>query len=276
LAPAGRGRCRARCATRPRLRQTRANRPWVARGTAFSPDLPVAAKEFTLTTKETKTKDGKVVRPMTIKLTPPEGAAKDGKAATFVGTDPGLEHVADHAGTVVGEIGGKPASGTVTEVIGAQPTPDGLVLQVSLDLSFDGDPVAWGVGTNERFVTFRWRGGDIPYEMTMRSIVPAIPANAITYVTPISEMAVSGSVAAGLDAIFRVADGLRARGGAIDRGRGRAGRQGQGGEDRKDAALHLKGPGGKPLWFRSLPVETGEFRAAFRQPSPSAASAKLT
>jgi len=41
---------------------------------------------------------------------------------------------------------------------------------------------------------------DIPYEMTMRSIVPAIPARAITYVTPFSEMAVSGSITAGLDA----------------------------------------------------------------------------
>jgi hypothetical protein len=58
------------------------------------------------------------------------------------------------------------ASGTVTEVTGAQPTPDGLMVQVSLDLSFDGHPVAWGEGTNDRFVTFRWRGGDIPYEMT--------------------------------------------------------------------------------------------------------------
>ena len=58
------------------------------------------------------------------------------------------------------------ASGTVTEVTDARATPDGLRVQVSLDLSFDGDPVAWSVGTNDRFVTFRWRGGEIPYEMS--------------------------------------------------------------------------------------------------------------
>jgi hypothetical protein len=75
--------------------------------------LPVAAKELTLTTKETKTKEGKVVPPMTVKLVPKD--AKDGKAATFVGTDPGIGNVADFAGTVAGEIDGKPASGEFKE-----------------------------------------------------------------------------------------------------------------------------------------------------------------
>jgi hypothetical protein len=76
--------------------------------------LPVAAKDLTVTTKQTKTKDGKkVVEPMTIKLTPKD--EKDGKATTFVGTDPGLEHVADHEGTVFGTIDGKPARNTFKE-----------------------------------------------------------------------------------------------------------------------------------------------------------------
>lgn len=75
--------------------------------------LPVAAKEFTLTTKETKTKEGKVVPPLTIKLLPQD--AKDGKAAKFVGADPGLGNVADFAGTVGGEIAGKPSSGEFKE-----------------------------------------------------------------------------------------------------------------------------------------------------------------
>ena len=75
--------------------------------------LPVAAKEFTLTTKETKTKEGKVVPPMTVKLLPKD--AKDGKAAKFVGTDPGIGNVADFAGTVTGEIDGKPSSGEFKE-----------------------------------------------------------------------------------------------------------------------------------------------------------------
>jgi len=75
--------------------------------------LPVAAKEFTLTTKETKTKDGKVVPPMTITMRPKD--EKDGKAATFVGTDPGIGNVADFAGDVTGEIDGKPAAGEFKE-----------------------------------------------------------------------------------------------------------------------------------------------------------------
>jgi hypothetical protein len=75
--------------------------------------LAVAAKEFTLSTKETKTKEGKAVPPMTIKLLPAD--AKDGKATKFVGTDPGLGNVADFEGAVTGEINGKPASGEFKE-----------------------------------------------------------------------------------------------------------------------------------------------------------------
>lgn len=75
--------------------------------------MPVAAKEFTLTTKETKTKEGKVVPPMTIKLLPAD--AKDGKASKFVGTDPGIGNVADFEGAVTGEIDGKPSSGEFKE-----------------------------------------------------------------------------------------------------------------------------------------------------------------
>lgn len=73
----------------------------------------VAAKEFTLTTKETKTKEGKIVPPMTIKLLPSD--VKDGKASKFVGSDPGLGNVADFEGTVLGEIDGKPSQGEFKE-----------------------------------------------------------------------------------------------------------------------------------------------------------------
>lgn len=71
---------------------------------------PVAAKELTLTTKEAKTRDGKAVAAMTIKMVPKD--EKDGKATKFGGSDPGLGHVVDFEGTVVGEIDGKPAQGT--------------------------------------------------------------------------------------------------------------------------------------------------------------------
>lgn len=73
----------------------------------------VAAKELNLTTKETKTKDAKVVPPMTIKMLPKDEA--DGKASKFVGADPGLGSVADFEGTVLGEIDGKPSQGTFKE-----------------------------------------------------------------------------------------------------------------------------------------------------------------
>lgn len=74
---------------------------------------PVAAKELTLTTKATKTEDGKAVPPMTIKLLPKDESG--GKAAKFVGTDPGLGNVADFAGTVIGEINGRPSQGEFKE-----------------------------------------------------------------------------------------------------------------------------------------------------------------
>ncbi|MDX1962000.1 MAG: hypothetical protein SFX18_02530 [Pirellulales bacterium] len=73
----------------------------------------IAAKEFVLSTKETKTKDGTVVAPMTVTLSPVDTA--DGKAAKFVGTDPGIGNVADFQGTVSGEIDGKPATGEFKE-----------------------------------------------------------------------------------------------------------------------------------------------------------------
>lgn len=75
--------------------------------------LPVAAKEFTLITKETKTKEGKVVPTMIITMKAVD--EKDGKAAKFVGTNPELGNVADFEGTVTGEVGGKPAQGEFKE-----------------------------------------------------------------------------------------------------------------------------------------------------------------
>lgn len=75
--------------------------------------LPVAATELTLTTKETITANGTVVPPMTITLLPKDGV--HGKAAKFVGTDLGIGNVADFAGTVIGEIDGKPSQGEFKE-----------------------------------------------------------------------------------------------------------------------------------------------------------------
>lgn len=74
---------------------------------------PVATKELTLNTKETKTKEGKSVAPMTIKMLSKDETG--GKASDFVGNDPGLGNVADFEGTVLGEIDGKPSQGTFKE-----------------------------------------------------------------------------------------------------------------------------------------------------------------
>lgn len=73
----------------------------------------VAATEFILNIQETKTADGTVVAPMTVTMMPMN--ATDGKSATFVGSDPGIGNVADFAGTVSGEIDGKPAMGEFQE-----------------------------------------------------------------------------------------------------------------------------------------------------------------
>lgn len=73
----------------------------------------VAAKELSVTISKTKTKEGKEVPPMTILLAPKSPV--DGKASVFSGTDPGLANVADFAGTVAGEVDGKPALGEFKE-----------------------------------------------------------------------------------------------------------------------------------------------------------------
>jgi hypothetical protein len=88
---------------------------------------PIVAEELVLITKDTKTADGKGVPAMTIVLLPTD--ASQGKAAKFVGTDPGIANVADFAGTVTGEIDGKPASGEFDEAAAGHPhTPhDGMV-----------------------------------------------------------------------------------------------------------------------------------------------------
>jgi hypothetical protein len=73
----------------------------------------VAATDLILIIQETKTADGTVVAPMTITMSPVDAA--DGKASTFVGSDPGIGNVADFAGSVSGEIDGKPAMGEFQE-----------------------------------------------------------------------------------------------------------------------------------------------------------------
>ncbi len=75
--------------------------------------LAVAATELMLTTKETKTKDGKVVPAMTVKLLPKD--MKDGKASVYVGTDPNFATEVGFEGTIAGEIDGRVAEGNFAE-----------------------------------------------------------------------------------------------------------------------------------------------------------------
>ncbi len=67
------------------------------------PEEAVPFKELTVVTKESKTKDGKKVPPMTITLRPKD--AKDGKAKEYEGEDAGLANVADYEGDIFGNIG---------------------------------------------------------------------------------------------------------------------------------------------------------------------------
>jgi predicted small lipoprotein YifL len=71
--------------------------------------LAVSAAELTLTTKPTKSKDGKDVPALTVTLKPTD--AKDGKATKFVGAHAEFARDAAFAGVVVGEIDKKPAEG---------------------------------------------------------------------------------------------------------------------------------------------------------------------
>jgi YHS domain-containing protein len=75
--------------------------------------VAVSATEFTLSTKPTKTKEGKAVPSITITLLPAD--AMGGRASRFVGTDPGLGNVALFQGTVIGLIDGKPSQGEFKE-----------------------------------------------------------------------------------------------------------------------------------------------------------------
>jgi hypothetical protein len=74
---------------------------------------PVAATELILNIKETKTEEGKAVGAMTVTLSPVDEVG--GKAAKFVGKDPGIGNVADFQGTVSGQVDGKPALGEFKE-----------------------------------------------------------------------------------------------------------------------------------------------------------------
>jgi hypothetical protein len=75
--------------------------------------IAVAANEFILSIKETKTDDGTVVAPMAVTLMP--NSAESGAATTLVGSDPGIGNVADFEGTLAGEIDGKPVMGEFKE-----------------------------------------------------------------------------------------------------------------------------------------------------------------
>lgn len=74
---------------------------------------PIAAKELTVTTKETKGKKGETVKALTVTLKPAD--EKAGKATKFTGTDDGLAVEAEHTGKLFGDVDGKPAQGTFEE-----------------------------------------------------------------------------------------------------------------------------------------------------------------
>lgn len=76
--------------------------------------IKVDAKELMLTTKETKTADGKLISRLTIKLLPKVDALAKG-SSIFVGSDANLSNIVNFAGMVIGEIDGKPSQGEFKE-----------------------------------------------------------------------------------------------------------------------------------------------------------------
>lgn len=71
------------------------------------------------------------------------------------------EQVADGADALVLR------AGRVAKVRSASPTADGLVLDVDLDLEFQGATGAGRNGLNQRFVTFTPRAGAVPFVMSL-------------------------------------------------------------------------------------------------------------
>jgi YHS domain-containing protein len=69
----------------------------------------IVADVLTLTTRETKTRQGRAVPRVTVQLVAQDKS--DGTASRFVGRDAGLGAVADLEGSVAGLINGKPALG---------------------------------------------------------------------------------------------------------------------------------------------------------------------
>lgn len=55
----------------------------------------------------------------------------------------------------------------IANVRSASPTAGGLVLDVDLDLAFQGATGAWRNGLNERFVTFTPRADAVPFVMSL-------------------------------------------------------------------------------------------------------------
>ncbi|MFI6815993.1 hypothetical protein ACIBG7_26545 [Nonomuraea sp. NPDC050328] len=55
----------------------------------------------------------------------------------------------------------------VAKVRSASPTAGDLVLDVDLDLTFQGATGAWHDGLNQRFVTFTPRSGAVPFVMSL-------------------------------------------------------------------------------------------------------------
>src|SRR5262245_65014013 len=73
----------------------------------------IASDGLTLTTKESRTRDGKVVPRFTVQLVP-QARGADGTASKFMGRDAALATVADFEGAVAGLINGKPGLGEFT------------------------------------------------------------------------------------------------------------------------------------------------------------------
>lgn len=105
----------------------------------------------------------------------------------------------------------KRAKVLVCRIVNGAPEPDAScalgataldgAFNVTLDDGFTGPAVIKVMTNTSSTMLDETTGLEVPYDITMRSVVPAVSAATITYVTPFSEMAASLAGANGNDAV---------------------------------------------------------------------------
>ena len=136
----------------------------------------------------------------------------------LAGCGGGHEHVATPPAVQSTAVSGTAAKGIVKRatkvlvcrIVNGTPEPDASCTSgttaadgsfaVTLSDGFSGPALVKVLTSTASTMLDETTGADVPYDMTMRSVVPAVSSATITYVTPFSEMAASLTVASSLAA----------------------------------------------------------------------------